>query len=205
LNCVSADPSGGITLSPQRSVLFFFHSRRLCGGRQAVVALENWRSYGASPTIAGFTGRAPTALVSVGGESSAIAAKAATATIPIVSLFTDDPVERGLVASLNRPGGNVMGISLMNGALEAKRLGLLHEMVPKAATLGFLLNPSYPGTASQLRDIQEAAHTIGLQLHVLNAGTDQRSMRPSKPLRGPAFLLLWWPSIHSSSLAAINL
>jgi putative ABC transport system substrate-binding protein len=116
--------------------------------------------------------RSVTALVSVGGDNSAIAAKAATATIPIVSLFTDDPVERGLVASLNRPGGNVTGISLLNGALEAKRLGLLHEIVPKAETLGFLLNRSYPGTANQLRDMQEAAHTIGLQLHVLNAGTD---------------------------------
>ena len=116
--------------------------------------------------------RSVTALVTVGGENSSIAAKAATATIPIVSLFTDDPVERGLVASLNRPGGNVTGISLLNGALEAKRLGLLHEIVPKAATLGVLLNPSYPGAATQLRDMQEAAHTIGLQLHVFNASTD---------------------------------
>ena len=64
------------------------------------------------------------------------------------------------------------GISLLNGALEAKRLGLLREIVPKATTLGFLLNQSYPGAASQLRDMQEAARTIGLQLHVLNAGTD---------------------------------
>ena len=116
--------------------------------------------------------RPVTALVTVGGENSSIAAKAATATIPIVSLFTDDPVERGLVASLNRPGGNVTGISLLNGALEAKRLGLLREIVPKAATLGFLLNRSYPGAASQLRDMQEAARTVGLQLHVLNAATD---------------------------------
>jgi putative ABC transport system substrate-binding protein len=128
--------------------------------------------YDRLPVLAAELVRRPvSALVSVGGEPSAMAAKAATATIPIVSLFTDDPVERGLVASLNRPGGNVTGISLMNG-LEAKRLGLLHELVPKAATLGFLLNPSYPGAASQLRDMQEAARTIGLQLHVLNAGTD---------------------------------
>jgi putative ABC transport system substrate-binding protein len=129
--------------------------------------------YGRLPVLAAELVQRPVAaLVSVGGESSAIAARAATATIPIVSLFTDDPVERGFVASLNRPGGNVTGISLLNGALEAKRLGLLHEIVPTAATLGFLLNPSYPGTASQLRDMQEAARTIGLQIHVLNAGTD---------------------------------
>jgi len=135
-----------------------------------VVALSD---YDRLPVLAAELVRRPvTALVSVGGEPSAMAAKAATATIPIVSLFTDDPVERGIVASLNRPGGNVTGVSLLNGALEAKRLGLLHEIVPKAATLGVLLNRSYPGAASQLRDMQEAAGTIGLQLHVFNAGTD---------------------------------
>ena len=129
--------------------------------------------YDRLPVLAAELVRRPvTALVTVGGENSSMAAKAATATIPIVSLFTDDPVERGLVASLNRPGGNVTGISLLNGALEAKRLGLLREIVPKVATLGFLLNRSYPGAASQLRDMQEAARTIGLQLHVLNASTD---------------------------------
>lgn len=112
------------------------------------------------------------ALVSVGGEKSAMAAKAATARIPIVSLFTDDPVERGLVASLNRPGGNVTGISLQSAFLAAKRLGLLHEIAPKLTTLGVLLNPSNPAAASQLRDLQEAAGTISLQLQVFNAGTD---------------------------------
>ena len=129
--------------------------------------------YDRLPVLAAELVRRPvTALVSVGGEPSAMAAKAATATIPIVSMFTTDPVERGLVASLNRPGGNVTGISILNGALVAKRLGLLHEIVPKASTLGFLLNPSNPGAASQLKDMREAAREIGLQLHVLNAGTD---------------------------------
>jgi putative ABC transport system substrate-binding protein len=112
------------------------------------------------------------AIVSVGGEPSAQAAKAATATIPIVAIFTADPVERGLVASLNRPGGNVTGISALNGTLEAKRLGLIHDLVPQATTLGFLLNPSFPAAASQSRDMHEAARAVGLQLHVLNAGTD---------------------------------
>ena len=129
--------------------------------------------YDRLPVLAAELVRRPvTALVSVGGEPSAMAAKAATATIPIVSMFTTDPVERGLVASLNWPGGNVTGISILNGALVAKRLGLLHEIVPKASTLGFLLNPSNPGAASQLKDMREAAREIGLQLHVLNAGTD---------------------------------
>jgi ABC-type uncharacterized transport system, periplasmic component len=112
-------------------------------------------------------------LVSVGAEPSALAAKAATATIPIVSVFAADPVASGLVASLNRPGGNVTGISNLNATLEAKRLGLLHELVPQAATIGILLNPNFPSAASQLRDIQEAARTIGLQFHVLRASTDR--------------------------------
>jgi putative ABC transport system substrate-binding protein len=118
--------------------------------------------YDRMPMLAAELVRRPVAvLVSVGGEPSALAAKAATSTIPIVAIFTADPVERGLVASLNRPGGNVTGISGLNGALEAKRLGLLHELVPQAKTLGFLLNPNFPAAARQWRDMQEAARAIG--------------------------------------------
>jgi len=113
-----------------------------------------------------------TVLVSGGGEPSVLAARAATATIPVVAIFTADPVERGLVASLARPGGNITGISALNGTLEAKRLGLLHDLVPRATTLGVLLNPAFPATASQLSNMQEAARGIGLQLDVLNAGSD---------------------------------
>ena len=80
-------------------------------------------------------------LVAVGGEPAVVAAKAATSTVPIVAVFIGDPVESGLIASLNRPGGNVTGISGINGTLEAKRLGLLHELVQRATTLGLLLNP----------------------------------------------------------------
>jgi putative ABC transport system substrate-binding protein len=141
------------------------------------VAIEyRWAlaQYDRLPALAAELARRPVAvLVSVGGEPAALAAQAATATIPIVSLFTVDPVERGLVASLNRPGGNVTGISVLGAALEAKRLGLLHDLVPQAATIGVLLNPNFPPAASQLRDMQEAARAIGLQLHVLRAGTDR--------------------------------
>jgi putative ABC transport system substrate-binding protein len=112
-------------------------------------------------------------LVSTGGDVSALAAKAATATIPIVSTFITDPVGSGLVASLNRPGGNVTGISLLTATLEAKRLGLLHDLLPLAATVGVLLNPNNPAAASQLSDMQEAARAIGLQLDVLRASTDR--------------------------------
>ena len=107
--------------------------------------------YDRLPALAAELVRRPVAvLVSTGGEPSALAAKAATVTIPIVSTFTADPVERGLVASLNRPGGNVTGISLLGAMLEAKRLGLLHDLVPQAVTVGILLNPNFPPAARQL-------------------------------------------------------
>jgi putative ABC transport system substrate-binding protein len=111
-------------------------------------------------------------LAATGGEPAALAAKAATATIPVVATFAGDPVKQGLVASLSRPGGNVTGISNLATTLEAKRLGLLHDLVPQAATIGVLLNPASSTAANQLSDLQEAAHTIGLQLHVLRASTD---------------------------------
>jgi putative ABC transport system substrate-binding protein len=129
--------------------------------------------YDRLPALAAELARRPVAvLVTAGGEPSALEAKAATATIPIVSIFTADPVERGLVASLNRPGGNVTGISVLLATVEAKRLGLLRELVPQAATVGVFLNPNFPPAVSQLSDMQEAARALGLQLHVLRASTD---------------------------------
>jgi putative ABC transport system substrate-binding protein len=111
-------------------------------------------------------------LVAVGGEPAVLAAKAATSTIPIIAVFVGDPVESGLVASLNRPGGNITGISGINGTLETKRLGLLHELVQRAMTLGLLLNPNFPAAARQLKDMQEAARSIDVQLQIFNARTD---------------------------------
>jgi len=105
-------------------------------------------------------------------EPAALAAKAATATIPVVATFAGDPVKQGFVASISRPGGNVTGISNLATTLEAKRLGLLHDLVPQAATIGVLLNPASSTAANQLSDLQGAARTIGLQLHVLRASTD---------------------------------
>jgi putative ABC transport system substrate-binding protein len=130
--------------------------------------------YDRLPALAAELVHRPVAVfVSTGGDPSALAAKAATTTIPIVSTFITDPVGSGLVASLNRPGGNVTGISLLTAMLEAKRLGLLRELVPLAATVGVLLNPNNPVAAGQLSEMQEAARAIGLQLHVLRAGTDR--------------------------------
>ena len=100
----------------------------------------------------------------------AIAAKAATATIPIVFGVGEDPVRQGLVASLARPGGNATGINFFTTEVVAKRLGLLHELVPKAVRVAVLINSAnVTATETTLRDVQEAARILGLQIHVLNA------------------------------------
>ena len=111
-------------------------------------------------------------LVAVGGEPSAFAAKAATSTVPIVFTTGGDPVKAGLVASLNRPGGNATGISLLTTAPETKRLGLLHEIVPKAVLIGVLINPNYAEAENQTREVQDAAHSIGQGIRISKAGTD---------------------------------
>ena len=117
--------------------------------------------------------RPVTVLTATGGEPAALAAKAATSTIPIVFTVGGDPVKQGLVASYNRPGGNATGVSLLTSPLEPKRLGLLRELVPQATTIGVLLNPNLPQSGSQLSDVQEAARTINLQIRVLRASTDR--------------------------------
>jgi putative ABC transport system substrate-binding protein len=100
------------------------------------------------------------------------AARAASTTIPIVFNVGGDPVALGLVASLNRPGGNLTGVSLFTSVLEVKRLELLHEVVPQATAVAFLVNPSNPNTETNTRDMQAAARTLGLQLYVFKANTD---------------------------------
>jgi ABC-type uncharacterized transport system substrate-binding protein len=102
---------------------------------------------------------------------AAVAAKAARTTIPIVFLSSEDPVRLGLVASLARPGGNATGINFFVTELAAKRLGLLHDLVPKANRVGVLVNPADVLTETTLRDVQPAARAIGLQIQVVNAST----------------------------------
>jgi putative tryptophan/tyrosine transport system substrate-binding protein len=107
-----------------------------------------------------------------GGTVSALAAKAATAAIPIVFISDSDPVKIGLVASINRPGANVTGIHQLTAGLEAKRIGLLHELVPGATTIAVLVNPNYTDAEAQIKEVQEAARTLGLQLQVLSASRE---------------------------------
>jgi putative ABC transport system substrate-binding protein len=112
------------------------------------------------------------AIIATAGETIATAAKAATATIPIVFGVGDDPVKLGLVASLARPSGNATGINAFVAEVAAKRLGLLHQLVPKAVRVAVLVNPASATSAeTTLRDVPEAARTIGLQIQVLDATT----------------------------------
>jgi putative ABC transport system substrate-binding protein len=113
------------------------------------------------------------AVIAASDLSGALAGKAATTTIPIVFTIGTDPIKSGLVASLNRPGGNITGVTNLNTELAPKRLELMHELVPTASNLGLLVNPTNLGTKEYLREVEAAAATLGLQLHVLNASTDR--------------------------------
>jgi putative ABC transport system substrate-binding protein len=113
-------------------------------------------------------------IVPVGGAPAVAAAKAATSTIPVVFHMLADPVRLGLVASLNRPGGNITGVASMGVQIELKRLELLHELVPAATIIGLLVNQTNPAIAEPLtRDMQAAARTLGLQINVLHASSER--------------------------------
>ena len=127
------------------------------------------------PTLAAqLAYRKVTVIVAAGGTPSALAAKAATAAIPIVFGVAVDPVEVGLVASLNRPGGNLTGVTNLNAKVGAKRLEVLHELLPSVRIVGALVDPTSPTLAEAFSgDLKAAAHTLGLQLHILEASTDR--------------------------------
>jgi putative ABC transport system substrate-binding protein len=113
------------------------------------------------------------AVIVASGVAAALAAKSATQTIPIVFFTGVNPVAFGIVASLNRPGGNLTGVTSLFDEVAPKRLELMHELVPTATTMALLVNPSNPNAEAQSRDMQAAGRTLGLQLHVLHASTDR--------------------------------
>ena len=115
--------------------------------------------------------RQVTVIATLGGNTASVAAKAATTTIPVVFHGSVDPVEAGLVASLNRPGGNVTGVVTLNMDTGQKRL--MHELLPAATTIGLLLNPANAVAEAQSKDLQAAARTLGLQLRIANASTER--------------------------------
>ena len=123
------------------------------------------------PALAADLVRRQVAVFAVGGLGAALIAKQASTTIPIVFSVGEDPVTAGLVDSLNQPAGNITGVYQFTAGLEAKRLGLLHEMVP-ATTIAVLINPNYSAAESQLRDVREAASRLGVQLVVVRANAE---------------------------------
>jgi putative ABC transport system substrate-binding protein len=130
-------------------------------------------AYERLPALATDLVRRQVAVIFAGAPPAVLAAKAATTTIPIVFTSGGDPVALGLVSSLNRPGANVTGVSFLVNELGAKRLELLRELVPTAAFIGFLANPTRPSSEAETKDTQQVAQTLGVQLHVVNASTER--------------------------------
>jgi putative ABC transport system substrate-binding protein len=117
--------------------------------------------------------RQVTVIAAIGGTQSALPAMAATSTIPIVFAIAADPIAAGLVASLNRPGGNLTGVTVLAAELGPKKLELLHELTPAATNIAALINPTNPRNAAASKDLEAAARTLRLQLHVLHASTER--------------------------------
>jgi putative tryptophan/tyrosine transport system substrate-binding protein len=170
LSARSADESAHLTTAFRRGLA---ESGYVEGQNAAIDYRWAKGEYARLPALAAeLVGRPLAVLAALGGDLPARAAKAATSTIPVVTQFTTDPVAGGLVASLNRPGGNVTGFVNLSAAMESKRIGLLRELVPQANRFGALVNPNVPQAARQLTDLQEATRTLGLGLQALEAGTD---------------------------------
>jgi putative ABC transport system substrate-binding protein len=167
---LSSGSPGGMGLAP------FLQGLRDAGfveGRN--VAIEyHWAEgqYDQLATLAADLVSRQVAVIYAGALPAALAAKPATANIPIVFTIGGDPVQVGLVASLNRPGGNVTGMSLFFGELGAKRLELLHDLVPTATVTAVLVNPNNPNAETRSRDVQAAARAIRQQVHILNASSE---------------------------------
>ena len=129
-------------------------------------------------------------IATLSSTTAAVAAKAATSTIPIYFLIADPPVELGLVTSLNRPGGNATGITTLAAELAAKRLSLLRELVPQAASMAALIKPSHPSAKPVTQSLQATARTLGVQLNVLEASSDHEIEAAYAALKPRAALLV---------------
>ena len=182
-------------------------SNLLCDGETGYVEGRNvaiefrWAEgqHNRLPALAAdLAGRPVNVIVAPGGAPAALAAKSATTTIPIVFEMGADPIAIGLVGTLNRPGGNLTGVTSLNVQITPKRLEILHEVVPKAALIAVLLNPTSPTAVSQLRNLQAAADALGVRLHILHAS----SVRDFNPAFETLVELkpggLWSPPIPSS-------
>jgi ABC-type uncharacterized transport system substrate-binding protein len=167
--------------------------------------------YDRLPALAADLVRRRVSVITASSLPATLAAKAATTSIPIVFETAANPVKLGIVASLNRPGGNVTGVTQLNEEIEAKRLELLHELLPKATTLAFLVNPTDAAFAElQVHQVRPAAQSLGIEVNILNASTEKdfdaafakvRELRAGGlVIGGDAFF-----SSHSKQLAALTL
>ena len=132
------------------------------------------QQYDRLPALAADLVRRRVDVIATGGHFPALAAKAATATIPIVFSFGADPVQLGLVASLSRPGGNVTGATFLSEELTAKRFELLREIAPATTSVGFLVNPTTPNAAAQIREAENAVRVLGVHLMIQNASNSSQ-------------------------------
>jgi putative ABC transport system substrate-binding protein len=169
--------SAGTSSSDARPVAAFVKGLGETGYEDGKTVKIDYRwadnQYDRLPLIAADLVRQQVAVIAAVTTPAARAAKAATATIPVVFTTIADPVEIGFVASLNRPGGNVTGVTLLAVEIGPKLLQLLHAAVPSASIIALLLNPTNPNAESQSKSIQEAAAKLGLQIHVLNASAER--------------------------------
>ncbi len=143
------------------------------GGNVIIDALYAENDVSRLPSLAAELVRRKVTIILTGTTVSALAAKAATSTIPIVFAIGADPIKSGLVASLNHPGSNLTGVSFFTNQMESKRLGLLHEIAPKAELVGVLLNPNNPFFDNQLKDLEAASRTLGLKIYLERASNER--------------------------------
>src|SRR5260370_687004 len=167
--------NGGTPEAEARPLAAFRQGLRETGyiEEQNVTIEYRWAEsqYDRLPGMAADLVRRQVTVIAGTGTPAALAAKAATAVIPIVFETAGDPIRLGLVASLNRPEGNVTGVTQLSSELVSKRLGLLHDLIPTATIVGLLVNPTDPRAETQTTDMQEAAQALGLQIHVFDAST----------------------------------